>query len=87
MTRVIHGQKKSNSPAKKYVSPEEWALKTRPTHPLKQDSVTRRVHIENQANSHPETRQATVSVTRIVHIKNQANSPSETRQCHQKSAH
>ena len=32
-------------------------------------SITRRVHIKDQANSHTETRQATVSVTRRVHIK------------------
>ena len=40
------------------VSPEECTLKIRPTHPLNKTShiVTRRVHIESQANSHPETK-------------------------------
>ena len=40
----------------------------------------RRVHIENQANSHPETRQAMDCVTRRVHMRNQDNSPPKIRQ-------
>ena len=58
-------------------------INTRLTHPLTQDSpvsITRRVHIQNQANLPSETRQATVCVTERVHIENQANSLSETRQ-------
>ena len=43
------------------MSPEEWTLKTRPTHKLKHIWVTKRVHIENQANLQTGIRQATVS--------------------------
>ena len=62
---------------------KESTIKIRQTHHLKQDSpvcVTRRVNIENQANSPPETRQANIAVTRRMHIENQANSPPERRQ-------
>ena len=47
------------------VSPEECTLKTRPTHILKQDYITKRVHIKNQVNSPSERKQATFCVTRI----------------------
>ena len=42
--------------------------------------VTRNVHINNQANSPPESRQVTVCVRRSIHISSLANSPSETKQ-------
>ena len=52
------------------VSPEECTLRAKPTHPLKQDRpvcVTTRVHMESQANSPTEMRQATVCHQKSAH--------------------
>ena len=63
VTRVIHRQKNSSLPPKKapkYMLPQEITIKTQVMSPSETREatlcVTGRLHIQNQANSHSETR-------------------------------